>query len=157
MFENLPQEQKNVNAETLYHITLVGHFIHRVVKALLDRADAHDRSKLESPEVEIFAKHHHLLSDTTFGTKGYEDVRALTKEALDHHYAVNRHHPQHFKGGVADMNLIDLIEMFCDWKAATRKHKDGNLLRSIAYNANHFNLDPQIVSIFENTADLFDD
>jgi hypothetical protein len=34
--------------------------------------------------------------------------------ALKHHYENNRHHPEHFKNNIDDMNLIDLIEMLCD-------------------------------------------
>lgn len=29
------------------------------------------------------------------------------------------------------MNLIDIVEMFCDWKAASERQLDGNLLKSI--------------------------
>lgn len=57
---------------------------------------------------------------------------------------------------INDMNLVDLIEMFCDWKAATMRHHDGNLLKSIKINAERFGINPQLVKILENTADLFD-
>lgn len=53
---------------------------------------------------------------------------------------------------VNDMSLIDLVELFLDWKAASERHNDGNILKSIEINAQRFNLNPQLVSIFENTA-----
>lgn len=49
------------------------------------------------------------------------------------------------------MNLLDLVEMFCDWKASSERHNDGNLLKSIDINATRFNLNPQLVKIFKNT------
>jgi len=43
------------------------------------------------------------------------------KPALEHHYALYRHHPEHFQNGIDDMNLIDLVEMFADWKASSER------------------------------------
>ncbi len=54
------------------------------------------------------------------------------------------------------MNLIDLVEMLCDWKAASMRHHDGNIRRSIEINGDRFGLSPQLVRILENTADLLD-
>ena len=72
--------------------------------------------------------------------------------ALAHHYANNRHHPEHHKNGVDDMTLIDVLEMLIDWKAASERHNDGNILKSIEKNADRFGLSPQLVKILENTA-----
>ena len=47
------------------------------------------------------------------------------KPAIDHHYANNRHHPEHWPNGINDMTLMDLIEMLADWKAATARNKNG--------------------------------
>ena len=46
--------------------------------------------------------------------------------------------------------------MFCDWKAATMRHNDGNLLKSIEINTKRFDIGPQLKKVFENTAELFD-
>lgn len=55
---------------------------------------------------------------------------------------------------INDMNLLDIVEMLCDWKAASERHNDGNIRKSIEINANRFGLSPQLVKILENTADL---
>jgi hypothetical protein len=55
------------------------------------------------------------------------------------------------------MNIIDLVEMLCDWKAATIRHKDGNLKKSIEHNQDRFNVCPQLTKILENSIALFDD
>ena len=73
------------------------------------------------------------------------------KPALDYHYAQNRHHPEHFQNGVDGMTLFDLIEMYCDWKAATERHANGSLEKSIQYNAERFKIGQQLTNIFENT------
>ena len=53
------------------------------------------------------------------------------------------------------MNLIDLIEMFCDWKAATLRHEDGDMQRSIDINSDRFHLPEKLVSMFKNTVNDF--
>ena len=52
------------------------------------------------------------------------------------------------------MNLIDIVEMFCDWKAASERQLDGNLLKSIEKNADRFNMDPQLKQILINTENM---
>ena len=79
------------------------------------------------------------------------------KTALQHHYAANRHHPEHFTKGIDDMTLIDIIEMLCDWKAASLRQNDGNLLKSIEINAQRFGYDDQLKRIFINTAKLLEE
>jgi hypothetical protein len=78
------------------------------------------------------------------------------KPALDHHYAKNRHHPEHFKNGINEMNILDIIEMLADWKAATIRHNDGNLRKSIEHNAKRFGIDTQLTRILMNSMDVFE-
>ena len=54
-----------------------------------------------------------------------------------------------------DMNLIDLLEMFCDWVAASERHNDGNIVNSIEFNKDRFKMSEQLVSVFKNTVDAF--
>lgn len=55
------------------------------------------------------------------------------------------------------MNIIDVVEMLCDWKAATVRHQNGNLKKSIEHNKDRFDLSSQLTSILENSIALFDD
>ena len=149
-------EEQATNFQTSKHIQLVQSLLHRMVTELLHRAEKHDQSKLDRPEVEAFTEYTSKLAESTYGSVEYEGFRKAMKPALDHHYANNRHHPEHFKNGIDDMNLLDLIEMFCDWKAATTRHNNGNLRKSIEVNAGRYDLSPQLVKIFENTVELVD-
>lgn len=152
----LALEEKATNADTSQHIRLVQKLLHLLVKQLLDRADDHDLSKLERPEVEMFTKFTAQLAGMTYGSPEFNECKRQMGPALAHHYAKNRHHPEHFKAGVDDMTLVDLVEMFCDWKASSMRHNDGNILKSIEINADRFRLSPQLVKILENTATLFE-
>lgn len=143
--------------ETQKHIERVRHYIKICTDKLSNRAINHDKSKLETPEVELFAEHTESLATTGYQTPEYLEHMEALKPALDHHYAQNRHHPEHYADGILGMNLIDLVEMFCDWKASTERHNDGNLLKSIEINAQRFGYDDQLKKILLNTTKLFDE
>jgi len=145
-------EEQATNFTTMRHIERVRNLINNVIRKLMDRQEKHDQSKLEDPEVSLFTEHTKTLSGLTYGSAEYKTALEQLAPALKHHYANNRHHPEHHKNGVDDMNLLDLIEMFCDWKAASERHTDGNILKSIEHNADRFSMSPQLVKVFENTA-----
>ena len=46
-----------------------------------------------------------------------------------------------------DMNIVDVVEMLVDWKAATLRHNDGNILKSLESNMVRFELDK--VSLYD--------
>ena len=143
--------------ETIKHIENVRKFIRIFTDKLTTRGVEHDSLKLQSPEVEIFTEYTPKLSQTTYGSDEYKEYLKEMGVALEHHYANCRHHPEHFAKGIEDMNLVDIVEMLCDWKAATMRHNDGNLLKSIETNAIRFGYDEQLKQIFINTAKMFDE
>ena len=149
---DLTQEQQATNFITMRHIERVRNLINVCVKELINRGERHDQSKLESPEVEAFTEYTPKLAECTYGSDEYKGYLEAIKPALDHHYANNSHHPEFWKNGVDDMSLLDLVEMLCDWKAASERHNDGNIRKSIEVNADRFELSPQLVRILENTA-----
>lgn len=53
--------------------------------------------------------------------------------------------------GIAGMDLLDLIEMYCDWAAAATRHADGDLGKSIEINSERFAMGDVLTSIFRNT------
>jgi hypothetical protein len=142
-------------AETLKHSQRVGELMVQVVKEALDRSTCHDRSKTESPEVQVFNQFTPKLKTSTYGSDEYKSFLEAMGEGLKHHYASNRHHPEHFTNGVNDMTLVDLIEMLADWKAATERHSDGDLAKSLNIQQERFALGDQLLGILRNTADHF--
>ncbi len=128
--------------------------LNKVIHELLARSESHDQSKLCNPEVQTFTECTSKLAKFTYGSDEYNASLKEMAPALEHHYANNRHHPEHFKNGIDDMNIIDIVEMICDWKAASERHNDGNIRKSIEINANRFGMSPQLVKILENTSDM---
>ena len=198
----LNDKQKAANYETLKHIEMVMQLLATMQHEILRRAFSHDRSKLESPEREMFEQFTDRLAAMTYGSDEYKAcLEEMKQVALMHHYENNRHHPEFFDGteksakalercqnslatlkdaqanspgnnkfvyaialleeheqalksGVNHMNLIDVLEMLCDWKAATLRHYDGDINESLKINAVRFGLSPQLVNILANTIPL---
>lgn len=137
--------------ECIKHIHTVRKLLYGIIEDLDNRARNHDQSKLESPEAEIFGEFSPLLGETEYNSDEYRKLLEKVRPAIDHHYANNRHHPEHWPNGINDMTLLDLIEMLVDWKAATQRNKNGNIRKSIESNSERFGISDQLRKIFENT------
>lgn len=137
--------------DTVQHIDTVRFYIGTFTEDLERRALNHDLSKLAPPEKEAYDVLTPRLSGLTYGSDEYRACLREMKPAIQHHYDHNSHHPEHWPNGVADFDLLDLVEMLCDWKAASLRHADGNILDSIQHNISRFSLDPQLASILRNT------
>lgn len=138
--------------DTQEHIKRVATLLKEFSVELNKRGKVHDASKLVSPEKELFDIHTPLLSSLKYGTDEYRESLCKLKIALDNHYAMNSHHPEHYANGIDGMTLLDVVEMFFDWKAATERNKDGNIFTSIDKNKDRFKMSDQLFSIFKNTA-----
>lgn len=140
-------------ADTLEHIRKVANLMIRFATGLLDRARIHDDSKLVEPEKSVFDVVTPRLAGLTYGSDEYKASLKEMGPALEHHYKNNRHHPEYHKDGINGMSLMDLVEMLLDWKAATERHDDGDIFKSIEINVKRFNIDDQLASILRNTAE----
>ena len=140
--------------DTVEHINNVRTKIFLVVNDLLKRSLEHDASKLEAPEKEIFDKYTPELANLEYASDEYKEALKKMQVGIDHHYSVSRHHPEHFIDSIDGMNLLDLLEMICDWKAAGERHKrvPGDIVKSIEINAERFQMSEQLKQILLNTA-----
>ena len=167
--------------DTYQHIQTVQRYVGAVVSDLQRRSQEHDQSKLASPEKEIFDEFTPKLASSTYGSDEYKTFLGQMKPALDHHYTNNDHHPEYHKVvrcsdcgesypinyepavclyctapivrtfDIRLMNLVQLIEMLCDWKAATMRHNDGDIRRSIEINQKRFGYSDELKVILLNT------
>jgi len=147
-------EQINYDStnDTLAHIQRVGELLYWCACNLMARVDLHDQSKLQEPEKSAYDRLTTRLKGITYGSPEYKASLAELGDALRHHYAVNRHHPEHYANGIDGMSLFDLLEMLCDWKAAGERHADGCIKRSLKVNSERFKISDQLASVLHNTA-----
>lgn len=138
-------------ADTLKHINLVQIRIAEMAIELDKRGDRHDASKLVEPEKSGYDSLSAQLKDLVYGSDEYRAALVAAKPVIDHHYAHNSHHPEHYPNGIAGMSLLDIVEMLCDWKAASERTKQGSIAASLAHNKVRFGIDDQLAAILENT------
>jgi hypothetical protein len=149
MYDSRPDTEK--------HIAEVRKRLGWVIDELAIRSRDHDLSKFESPEKEIFDEMTPKLAATTYGSDEYKGYLAGMKVALDHHYAANSHHPEHYPDGIRGMSLGDITEMLMDWWAATTRHDDGCIYCSIEINQTRFGYGDDLKAIFINTIRSMED
>lgn len=118
-------------ADTRKHQQWVAERMIAVAKKLLDRAVIHDASKFSDIEKNAYIEPVWELN-TREVPYGSEEYKALTKQmgaGWEHHKANNSHHPENVEITLPEfahdpfsgMDLLDLIEMLCDWCAAARR------------------------------------
>lgn len=117
-----------------------------------DMAETHDDSKLEEPEKETFDEYTPKLKNSTYGSEEYNSFLKGMDKALKHHYENNSHHPEHYENGISDMDMFDVVEMFFDWKCATERHDDGDILESIKINKERFGYDSEFEEMYISSA-----
>jgi len=150
----LISEENNSLIDTIKHKIRIKQLIELFVQKLEHCSLIHDNSKLSEEEKPYF-DNATKLRDLTYGSPEYKEALKNLKPALDHHYKNNSHHPEHFLNGINNMDLFDVVEMFFDWKAASERHGDGDIYKSIQYNHKRYQMSNQLTSIFENTAKNF--
>lgn len=145
------QEKYDSLRDTQQHVFEVQKHLYDVIGNLENRGVVHDKSKMMPPEKPIFDEYSPKLAKCTYGSEEYFSYLKEMDAALQHHYKENDHHPEHFEDGIHGMDLMQLTEMLCDWKAATLRHENGDILRSIQINAERFGYGSEIQKLLELT------
>jgi Family of unknown function (DUF5662) len=144
------QDAYDSRADTLAHIHLVRDHLETFAAEMLKRGARHDASKLSPAEKPAFDLVIPLLAGVSYGSPEYQALLERVKPALEHHYAHNSHHPEHYRErGIAGMDLFDVVEMICDWMASAGRHPQDGV--KLSYNAALFGIEPQLASILANT------
>lgn len=126
------------------HRLLVAELIGQYIIALTVRSAMHDLSKMRNPEKKFFESKH-----PPYWSEAYQ--KNLQNQAITSHYSINDHHPQHYTGGINGMSLLSIIEMVCDWLAASTYNSRGNFEQALEINRERFEIGEQLWAIIINT------
>jgi len=146
--------------ETQVHIERVRYFIATAIVNLQNRLTVHDASKLIKPELSAFDIATPKLASLEYGSEEYKQSLRDLGPALQHHFEHNDHHPEHYENGVRGMSLMALIEMLCDWRAASERVKqrtdDPEKVKTfesgLVFNQERFGYSDELAEILLNTA-----
>ncbi len=151
MTDPIDAAELEAKVQTYEHIDKIREMLRLFANELLARGETHDRSKLAPAESRVFGEYTPKLKGTTYGSPEYQSFLVAMKPALAHHYANNRHHPEHHDRGINGMNLLDVLEMWIDWYCSSMRHADGSMAKSIDHNVTRFGMSPQLEDVFRNT------
>ncbi|SRR5216684_669395 len=119
---------------------------------LFKRATIHDNSKFEPEEFDLYEQVFPELQKYAYGSPELKAAYKQLGPALQHHLKVNRHHPEFHETGINGMNLIDVLEMVCDWMAASRRSQTG-IAKGLEINKERYGISDQLFEIIKHTVD----
>lgn len=132
----------------------VSHLLGDAAIELIRRGQDHDLSKLQPVELEPLQRMQDLIEregQAPYGSDEYKRRTSLLSGMLEHHYANNKHHPEHYDAGIDSMDLFDVLEMVLDWKAASERGVESVV--NVSASVKRFGISPQLESIIRNTLD----
>lgn len=140
----------NTVNEIFKHKKSVKEKLNFLSEELADRAEHHDDSKLKKPEIGWLIE---MDKEPIFkyGTPEYFEKKKKWQKFFDHHYALNRHHPEHFIQGVQGMTLIDLCEYCCDIISYFAEMHPKQAIQTVEQQQSRFGFDEQLTQVLKNT------
>lgn len=136
------------------HRAWVAEGMHYIIREIATRSHNHDDSKMSEIERDAYIEPVWQLNHDgpEYGTEEYKALCKQMGEGWKHHIKHNDHHPEHFDNDLSKMNLVQLIEMVCDWRAAS-KRKGNHPAKAIEFMKAE--LSPQLEAILRNTIDAY--
>jgi hypothetical protein len=157
----MSEEQIKTLQTITHHVRLVQKYLLTLAGELEKRAYSHDISKLSNDEFEGFVKVNQVARTRKYGSSEYEKaLDSVEPNPIALHYQRNSHHPEHYENGVNDMSLLDIVEMVCDWKAASQTYGQTSFRESLKISAERFGLNEgqlYLILLIANTIEVADE
>lgn len=132
------------------HRNNVASRINKIIKELFRRAEEHDKSKLQEPELSGW-KEMDKEPRYPYGTPEYFDKMRRYQWVFDAHYKANRHHPEHWQGFFIEMDLLDFLEMILDWVSYKEDITINEMYKIVSENCERFEFPPLMRELAINT------
>lgn len=157
IFLNGKDECYDFDEDIQNHCNKVNSKLQILINQLCHRGKTHDSSKFKDPEYKSYKKYTPLLHNLQYQSKEYKQVthNPEFRDAINHHKSVNSHHPEFYENGVNGMDLVDVIEMLCDWKSADERYDNSDWSNSFKLNCEKYGIDNQLASILLNTYERY--
>lgn len=140
-------EELKTFATITRHVALVRKNLQGISQELDRRGLIHDLSKVQLDELGGFINFNRAAREHPYGSEEYKRSMVEHGGVIDLHFSRNSHHPEHHPNGVADMGLFDIIEMVCDWKAASETYGQTSFEEALAIQVDRFGLTSEQVYV----------
>ena len=132
------------------HKQRVAGYMQLLANDLFWRSARHDNSKFSDEEFEAYEEAFPELQKYAYGTPEFKAALEKIRPAVEHHYHENDHHPEYHNNGVNDMTLVQLMEMLCDWLAASERSQ-VSFARFLEGAKGKYGIDEQLFAIICQT------
>lgn len=136
--------------DVIDHKQRVAGYMQTIANDLFRRAYIHDNSKFSPEEFEAYEEAFPNLQKYAYGTEELRAELRKIKPAIQHHFKANDHHPEWHDQGVGGMSLVQLLEMVCDWLAASERSQT-DFSQGLEINKERFHIDEQLFEVIKNT------
>ena len=142
---------REYDASVRAHAQLVAEELLGFSVELIRRGITHDATKFVEPERQGFMQIRPVLDRTDYLDETYEAALKSQDDAVKHHWSSNPHHPEYHDQGISGMTLSEIVEMMCDWYAASQRVPGTPF--DLEKNIERFSIEPQLAAILRNTAE----
>jgi hypothetical protein len=139
--------------KTNKHIGNIKKILDYIKEQINDRGNNHDKSKFNKNEIDGWILGSNL-EQLDKNSDEYNQAKKLYDNAYKIHHKQNRHHPEYFKHGFSDMNVVDVVEIIADWMMdAVEENKSFEQI--VNEKQKEFNFDNAIRNLLINSAKEF--
>ena len=140
--------------DTRTHQQLVAALLLDVAQRFIERAINHDASKFSDAEKPFYVDPVYELNtqEVPYGSDKYIELTKMMGDGWKHHASVNDHHPEYW-GDMSKANLFAIIEMLCDWVAASMR-RGNNPNVPLDRTVIKYELGDMLAKIMQNTLDI---
>jgi hypothetical protein len=147
----MESDEKEFLERNIKHRYYVSFFLMKLIEDLFLRSNVHDVSKHSDEEFEGFRKSIYYLKGPWGQENRPPEILEQLNESLQIHYKRNDHHPEHFENGMEDMDLVQLLELIADWRAAMIGQDNHDIDETIATGQERFGYPDFMAKILKNT------
>lgn len=162
----MDEKELYYEADTRKHQQWVAERMIACAKRIIEKGMTHDASKFSDIEKSKYIDpiYELNLKDVPYGSDEYKRLTAQMGEGLEHHTNINDHHPEFFipfsvqtlNDPIRAMDLFALMEMLCDWIAASKRKGNSAGLPFDNFEKK-YQVNSQLMAILRNTLGIIEE
>jgi hypothetical protein len=136
------------------HKEKVGKNLLKIQTEIGRRMYSHDNDKIANDTIfEVYEQYNSKLRNEKYDSPEFLKYAKIMRPAVQLHTSKNRHHFYDKSNQIKneEVDLIDLIEVLCDWIGATERNPNIDFKEALEYNFEKYNIPKEWRIIMLNT------